>query len=91
MPNENSLEGMQCPQCGSEEPFRIAVHVIMLMYDHGSHDDKMSSEEWGPDDYCECWECSHAGTVHDFQIAGAEAHFLRAEEEIHIHTEEPTS
>jgi hypothetical protein len=68
MANTNCLEGMMCPECGSEEPFRIVVTMTVLMYDAGSEDDPMGGDqEWG--DSCECHACGHAGTVKDFYDA----------------------
>jgi hypothetical protein len=66
--NTNCLEGMKCPECGSLEPFRIEIKTMLLMYDDGSEDDKLSgSQEWDDDSYCECCGCLRHGTVQDFK------------------------
>lgn len=67
-PNENCLEGMRCPTCGSREPFRIRVTLMVLMYDEGSEDRTMGGDtEWGPESYCECYACGQYGLVKAFQ------------------------
>jgi hypothetical protein len=72
MANTNCLEGMKCPQCKSEEPFRIHCTVIVLMEDYGSMED-LSGSEWDRDSLCECESCDYAGTVEDFTIDKTEA------------------
>jgi hypothetical protein len=73
MANENCLEGLRCPQCGSEEPFRVEVKVMMLIWDDGEDDDSMSAgRNWDDASYCECFECHHTGTVADFRIAAGD-------------------
>ncbi len=69
MANDNCLEGMRCPQCGSDEPFRIAVTQTVLMYDAGSEDDAMGGDmDWDESSSCECQACHHAGTVAHFRV-----------------------
>ena len=68
-PNHNCLYGMQCPQCGSYEPFVIEVRMQVVMYDNGSDaygDGASGDQECGEDSYCRCVECHHDGTVKDF-------------------------
>ena len=67
MTNTNILEGMRCPQCGSEGPFRIRCQVLVLMDDDGTLDD-LGGSEWEDDSLCECDECDHSGTVKDYTI-----------------------
>ena len=68
MPNRNCLEGMRCPQCGSEEPFRIVVTMSVKMWDEGSGDDTMGGDqEWDEHSYCECCECEYHGNVGNFR------------------------
>jgi hypothetical protein len=72
MPNENCLEGMQCPKCGCEGPFTIGIKTTVLMTDEGSEDDPMGADqEWDDDSYCGCCEesCPFSGTVKDFRAA----------------------
>jgi|GEM_PF-1565052 len=69
MPNENCLQGLQCPKCQSEEPFRIEVCTLVLMYDDGSDYDKRGGEiNYNDTSYCECYECAHHATVTDFRL-----------------------
>lgn len=72
MANTNCLDGMACPQCGSEGPFRIHCTVIVLMGDDGTEDDLIGSE-WDDHSICECDGCDHSGTVKDFTIDKKEA------------------
>ena len=72
MTNTNCLEGMQCPECKSDGPFRIAATVLVLVEDDGVADD-LSGSEWSDDGLCECDECDHSGTVKDFIIKETEA------------------
>jgi hypothetical protein len=66
MANKNCLEGMMCPECGAEEPFRLVVTTTVLMWDDGAEEDKMGGgEEWDPA-FCECYACHHTGTVKAF-------------------------
>ena len=66
--NKNCLEGMQCPECGSEGPFRIRVNVEILMYDDGSTDSPNGDQEWDDGSWCSCDECEHTGKVKAFRI-----------------------
>ena len=36
--NTNCLSGMQCPKCGSLEPFGIEVTMVVTMSDDGTED-----------------------------------------------------
>jgi hypothetical protein len=64
MTNTNCLDGMQCPQCKSFEPFKIAVNTVMKVFDNGTDDH--GDTEWDDDSYCECGECGFFATVADF-------------------------
>jgi hypothetical protein len=72
MANVNILEGMRCPQCGSEGPFRIRAEVLVLIDDDGTLDD-LSGSDWEDDSLCECDACDHSGTVKDYAIKEKEA------------------
>lgn len=67
MANENCLDGMQCPQCGSEEPFRIEVITQVTMYDEGSDPWEGGDQYWDKHSYCRCIACDRDGTVNDFR------------------------
>jgi hypothetical protein len=69
MPNTNCLERMQCPKCSSFEQFLIGINTLMRVSDEGV-EEEIGDNEWDDESYCECCECSHAGTVSDFAIAG---------------------
>jgi hypothetical protein len=70
MTNTNCLEGMRCPGCGSDGPFRISATVLVLVEDDGPADD-LSGSEWDDGSYCECDACDHSGIVNDFTIKAA--------------------
>ena len=72
MANVNILEGMRCPQCKSDGPFRIRCEVLVLMDDDGTLDD-LSGSEWDHDSLCECEGCDHSGTVKDYITEKTEA------------------
>jgi Zn ribbon nucleic-acid-binding protein len=71
MTNTNILEGMACPQCGSEGPFKIWAESSFTVYDDGTDDH--GDVEWRDDSSCECGECDHSGTVKDYTIGKKEA------------------
>ena len=66
MTNENCLEGMCCPRCGSEEPFDIVVSKTGRMWDDGS-EEVHSDEEWDDGSSIICCTCPHLGIVRDFK------------------------
>jgi len=65
MTNTNCLEGMQCPQCRSLEPFNIEVKTMMKVFDNGTDDH--GNTEWDDHSYCECCNCHLYGTVAQFK------------------------
>jgi hypothetical protein len=64
MPNENCLEGMQCPICDSEGPFKIACTTWLTVHDDGT-DDPDGDIEWDDSSGCFCltYDCSFHGRV----------------------------
>jgi hypothetical protein len=73
--NQNCLEGMLCPACGSYEPFEVAVRTQAIVFDDGTdHTDQFGlmrggDTEWDDDSSCRCCECNHEGTVGTFTCA----------------------
>lgn len=65
MSNTNCLEGMACPKCGSEGPFKIVITAWALMFDDGI--EETDESEWDDESPCICHECNHLGTVKDFE------------------------
>jgi len=63
--NINCLSGMQCPKCGSLEPLRIEVKMMVTMSDDGTEDYGYS--EWEDEAYCECRACHFHGIAGDFR------------------------
>ncbi|MEN6304887.1 MAG: hypothetical protein ABFD96_19305 [Armatimonadia bacterium] len=66
MPNTKLLDGMCCPECGSEGPFLIEVTMMVLIHDDGPDPEDETEKNWDNDSYCECPECHHHGAVRDF-------------------------
>ena len=69
MANSNCLEGLRCPECGSEEPLKIEVKVMATVYDSGV-DETSGDTEWNETSYCECGECTYHGIVKNFRKEG---------------------
>ena len=63
--NSNCLEGIECPRCGSQGPFRIACTSIADVEDDGTGDHE--SIEWNDHSYCECKHCHAFGIVLHFR------------------------
>lgn len=63
--NNNCLEGIKCPHCGSEGPFVIEVQTQVLLYDNGS-EDYNSDHHWDDNSYMRCFECDAEGTTEYF-------------------------
>ena len=61
MTNTNFLEGMQCPECKSFEPFTIEVKTVMQVFDSGTDDH--GDTQWDDDSYCQCCTCGFCATV----------------------------
>lgn len=68
MPNTNVLEGMRCPKCGSEEPFRINISMDAEVSDNGTDVNSHMDIEWEDGSRCECLACDHVGSVREFEI-----------------------
>lgn len=69
-PNENCLEGMACPACGSFGPFRISCRISVTVSDDGTEDDG-EGYEWSGVDPVTCKACGHWGTVDGFTSTDA--------------------
>lgn len=63
MTNTNVLEGMMCPKCGSEGPFKIYSGVWLLFHDDGSAEYHYGDVEFASADACDCPACDYHGTV----------------------------
>lgn len=66
-PNENCLQGFECPACGSYGPFRIRATVSgeTLVTDFGTEGVE-GDVEWEDHSRCRCADCGHGGTVREF-------------------------
>jgi hypothetical protein len=64
--NNNCLEGMGCPNCGSEGPFKIEAVSTFTVSDDGTEDH--GDVEWDDESFCQCEDCDHKGTVADFTL-----------------------
>lgn len=69
MANKNCLEGMACPECGSEGPFQIVATALMEVHDDGVEGPASSfgqGYQWTSGSFCRCAACEHEATVGDF-------------------------
>ena len=72
MPNDNCLEGVQCPQCGNEDRFMISANVVAEVTDEGA---EVASPlygngfEWDDSSMTRCPECDRGGPLKDFRAA----------------------
>jgi hypothetical protein len=65
MANTNCLDGMKCPKCGSEGPFKIAGTALFTVSDEGT--EEYGDVEWDNNSYCHCPECDLDGIVYSFK------------------------
>ncbi len=65
MANENCLEGLWCPNCGSDGPFEIHVKAWVKVYDDGTG--AYSDVAWLDSDNIVCCCCHHGAIVADFR------------------------
>ena len=79
MSNDNVLEGMRCPRCGSEEPFYIEVTMLVTVYDSGTEQSKYGDSGWGHESYATCVECRWEGTAGDLYVVDSEDDSKREE------------
>ncbi len=63
--NENCLEGIQCPKCGSTGPFWIAASAMALVYDDGV--EEYQDMEWDKNSTIKCARCDEIGELADFR------------------------
>lgn len=64
MPNENTLAGVACPNCGQEAEFEITAQATFDVTDEGTGD--YHGVEWNGDSLIRCPKCRNAGLVRDF-------------------------
>ena len=69
-PNDNCLDEMRCPMCGSYGPFYIGITTVVLVEDYGITDEP-NDKVWDGSSSCACSECQYPATVADF-VEGAE-------------------
>lgn len=70
--NSGMLEGFQCPQCQSFEPFQIVECNLIEVFDQGFGRDIALG--WDDDSSCKCVECGFEGEVRNFRaedVSGA--------------------
>lgn len=63
--NTNCLDGLRCPNCGSEEPVWIEAKAEFKVYDSGT--DEYHDVEWDENSPCRCGQCRHWSTVAEFR------------------------
>lgn len=67
--NENYLEGLRCPRCGSWGPFTIETVTLMEWSDDGSEPCSDYESYWSDESPCYCKNCNKEGTIEKFSIA----------------------
>ena len=60
-PNENALQGMQCPECGHYEDFRITITTVAIVSDEGV--ESMGDKDWDDTSACSCQACNFMANV----------------------------
>lgn len=65
-PNENCLEGLACPDCGSVGPFDIHARCIVRMGDQGS--EYAIDFDWEDHDHAGCPNCGYGGPVCSYRL-----------------------
>lgn len=66
MSNNNILEGMACPECGSEGPFAIQGSTSAMVSDNGI--EPYGDFEYEGENFCSCQQCDFDGRVNDFTL-----------------------
>lgn len=67
-PNENCLEGWQCPDCKSWGPFRVQSSRYVILFDEGTEDDDENGDtEFKSGNFAQCMECDKEATVGYFR------------------------
>ena len=64
MSNTNCLEGMKCPKCRSEGPFRIVTKCWSVVSDDGV--EECYDHDWDVNAPCLCANCFLDATVRQF-------------------------
>jgi len=65
MANDNVLDGVKCPGCGSEGPFNVYGNAMFLdVTDDGVAD--FMDFQWEDNSTFICLECKHRGKAKDF-------------------------
>ena len=65
------LADMQCPDCNSAGPFKIAVSALFTFNRSGIK--TFDDPEFDRGSYCECATCGRSGIVEDFRSHGLNA------------------
>jgi DNA-directed RNA polymerase subunit RPC12/RpoP len=85
--NDNCLQDMACPECGSRAMFRITSTIVAEVCDSGTDRDE-SDCEWDGKSDCRCGECDHSGTVDEFTIEDLDDTLYQMEGEVTDEKEE---
>ena len=67
--NENCLEGMRCPSCGSEGPFTIVVTALSEVSDDGT--ENFADVDWGDGSRIWCQDCEWNGVAVETKLPNA--------------------
>jgi hypothetical protein len=73
MTNENCLDGIKCPACGTEDTFRIEVTTMATVTDDGAEVDH-GDMDWDETSYAECANCHQHGKLSHFKALSEAPH-----------------
>lgn len=66
MGNNNCLQGLACPSCESEGPFKIVVTCWAKVADRGV--EETLDLEWDDESACCCCQCDYTAMIKQFRI-----------------------
>jgi ribosomal protein S27AE len=65
MTNTNCLQGIECPKCGNDSKFIIAVGTLAEVTDDGA--ETFGNLEWDDASFTECPDCGQCGVLAEFR------------------------
>ena len=77
MPNENCLNGLQCPKCGNNDTLRISCRCWATVRSGGV---EVTEHEWDEDSSATCPKCHHTGNIASFDDGSSDVAVISADE-----------
>jgi len=65
--NQNQLDNLRCPQCGSFGPFYITVIGTAEVVDEGYDSGDVTDLDWDSSSSCACKNCTFSDMVNGFE------------------------